>query len=64
MIRKLRSISEFMTSITRKQIITNYHILVTQYLKKIRKPDNDIWSVEKYNMGNTFLEKPHTKCGG
>ena len=45
-------------------LTNNYNTYISQYLKKQRKPDNEIWchSIEYYKI-NIFLQKTCTKRG-
>ena len=49
-------------------LTNNSNTHIAQYLEKQRQSDNEIWSVNRIliecNIGNNFLEKPCTKCGG
>ena len=37
---------------------------IAQYFKKQSQSDNEMWSVNRMNLRNIFLEKSHTKCDG
>ena len=62
LIKKIRSISKFMTSQPSQQTIT-IHILPNIS----RSKDNQkmkFGQLIEYNMRNIFIEKSYTKCGG
>ena len=62
LVRKIKSISKFMTSQPGKQTIV-IHVLPNI----LRNKDNQTMKpgqLREYNMRNIFLEKPYTKCDG
>ena len=75
LIRKLKSISKFMTSHTGQQIITINTFTINNYNKHNNNKHSNISKSKsnqakkfnksiEHNMRNIFLEKSHTKCGG
>ena len=62
LIRKLRLISEFMTSQTGQQIIT-IHILSNMTRNKVDQT-MEFGLLIEYKMRNGFFEKSYAKCGG
>ena len=62
LVRKIKSISKFMTSQPGKQTIV-IHVLPNI----LRNKDNQAMNfgqLREYNMRNIFLKKPYTKCDG
>ena len=53
---------KFMMSQTGQQII-KIRIVPNISIGK-KQSDNEIWSINAYNMSKIFLEKSYTKCGG
>ena len=43
-------------------LTNNRTTYIAQYFKKQSQSDNEIWSVNRMNLRNIFLEKSHTKC--
>ena len=62
LIRKIRLISEFMTSQRGKQTIA-IHIL-TSISRSKGNQGMKFGQLIEHNIGNIFLEKLYTKCGG
>ena len=60
--RKLRSISKFITSETETQTIA-IHIMPSVSKSKCNQTMKFVKLIE-YNVRNIFVEKQHTKCGG
>ena len=52
-----------MYDVTDNRETNNYNTHIAQYLKKWMQPGNEIWSINRINMRNNFLEKSYIKCG-